>query len=107
MSILRRLAAAVTHSGPGYDLPHIPSRDDDFATWLKARRDEHEDRYGRAPAWYLLDDLLETYRLHADTGTPLNEHVCEGKAIGDCECLEPPTCWCTPADCAGCNRHPF
>ena len=84
MSILRRLAAGVTHTGPGYQQPHIPSRDDDFATWLKARRDEHEDRYGRAPAWYLLDDLLDLYRLHADTGTPLNEHVCEAGNRDDC-----------------------
>lgn len=23
-----------------------------------------------------------------DTGTPLGEHVCEGRVVGDCECLE-------------------
>lgn len=63
---------------------NLPARDDDFATWLKARRDEHEDRYGQAPAWYVLDDLLNTYRLHADTATPLGEHVCEAGNRDDC-----------------------
>lgn len=53
----------------------IPTRDDAVAQWLKARRDEHSDRYGRLPAWYVLDELLDTYRLHADTGIPLGQPV--------------------------------
>ncbi|MFJ5644095.1 hypothetical protein [Streptomyces sp. NPDC093223] len=62
-----------------------PARGDQFETWLKAQRDEFE-RDGTP--WPVIDYLLDEYRLHADTGTPLSEHVCEGKAIGDCECLE-------------------
>jgi hypothetical protein len=86
MSILRRLRAAVTHTGPGYDLPPIPARGDDFEAWLRAQRDEHrDDDHGR---WSAYDDLLDRYRLHADTHTPLGEHVCEGRVAGDCQCLE-------------------
>lgn len=65
-----------------------PQRGDAVEAWLKARRDEHRDQYGATPAWFLLDDLLDLYRLHADTGTPLGEHLCEGRVVGDCECLE-------------------
>jgi hypothetical protein len=86
VNLLRRLLAAVTHSGPGYDLPPIPARGDAFDTWLKTQRDAHSDRYGVTPAWYVLDDALDRYRLHADTRTPLTEHVCEGR--GDCDCAE-------------------
>lgn len=88
MSRFRRLLAAVTHSGPGYDLPPLPARGDAVEAWLRAARDVHSDRYGVTPAWFVLDDLLDLYRLHADTGTPLTEHVCQGQVIGDCECLE-------------------
>ncbi|MET9304960.1 hypothetical protein ABZX68_06425 [Streptomyces cellulosae] len=63
-------------------------RGDAFEQWLKARRDEWAPE-GCQP-WQILDQTLEEYRLHADTGTPLGEHVCEGKAVGDCECLEQP-----------------
>lgn len=89
---LRRLRAGITNSGPGYDTrpAPLPIRDDAVAAWLKAQRDLHEDRYGRTPAWYVADHILETYRLHADTGTPLDEHVCEGLMAGDCACFEQP-----------------
>jgi len=63
-------------------------RGDAFEQWLKARRDEWAPE-GCQP-WQILDQTLEEYRLHADTGAPLGEHVCEGKAVGDCECLEQP-----------------
>lgn len=63
-----------------------PRRGDAFAQWLKAQRDEYEQTTGRE--WRALNEVLDTYRLHADTGTPLGEHVCEGRAVGDCECLE-------------------
>lgn len=63
-------------------------RGDQFEAWLKAQRDDHrDDDRGR---WSAYDDLLDRYRLHADTGTPLGEHLCEGQAVGDCECLEQP-----------------
>lgn len=66
-----------------------PRRGDEFEQWLKAQRDEYEVR--SSPQWGALDEVLDTYRLYADTGTPLGEHVCEGRAAGDCECLETPT----------------
>jgi len=61
-------------------------RGDQFEAWLKAQRDEHPRP---SHAWVMVDCVLDTYRLYADTGTPLSEHVCEGQAIGDCEHLEP------------------
>lgn len=64
-----------------------PQRGDAFEQWLKAQR----DGWGpKSPPWNVLDDALDLYRLHADTGTPLGEHVCEGRAAGDCDCLEQP-----------------
>lgn len=63
----------------------LPRRGDQFETWLKAQRDAC---FGHASTWAAVDGLLDQYRLHADTGTPLGEHVCEGKAVGDCACLE-------------------
>lgn len=66
-----------------------PRRGDVFEQWLKARRDEYGwEGANRRDLWDVLDDVLDLYRLHADTGTPLGEHVCEGKVVGDCECLE-------------------
>ncbi len=93
MSPFRTRLLQLLTPGPSGPAKHVPARDDDIATWLKQQRDQMEDRFGRLPAWYVLDDLLDTYRLHADTVTPLDQHV---------------PCACTPADCAGCdNRHPF
>jgi hypothetical protein len=63
-----------------------PRRGDQFEQWLKTQRDENRDT-GHG-VWSTLDGLLDRYRLHADTGTPLGEHVCEGQAVGDCQCLE-------------------
>jgi hypothetical protein len=79
---LRRMADETATETPQ------PRRGDAFEQWLKARRDEWAPE-GCQP-WQILDQTLEEYRLHADTGTPLGEHVCEGKAVGDCECLEQP-----------------
>lgn len=90
MTTIRRFLAALTHSGPGYDPAPLPQRGDVVEQWLKTRRDQHVDSYGRSPAWYTLDDLLDTYRLHADTDIPLGEHACTGQAVGDCDCLETP-----------------
>jgi hypothetical protein len=52
---------------------HLPRRDDAVATWLKKWRDQRDPR----PAHWVLDEMLDLYRLHADTGTPLAQHACE------------------------------
>jgi hypothetical protein len=65
-----------------------PRRGDQFEAWLKAQRDEYEVR--SSPQWAALDEVLDTYRLHADMGVQLDGHVCEGRVVGDCECLEQP-----------------
>ncbi|KYK14236.1 MULTISPECIES: hypothetical protein [Streptomyces] len=62
-------------------------RGDAFEAWLKAQRDDHPRS---SHAWFMVDCVLDRYRLHADTGTPLGEHVCEARVVGDCECLEQP-----------------
>lgn len=55
---------------------HQCRRDDDVAAWLKRRRDEFEQGKGsEADYWDILDNLLDDYRLHADTGTPLDTEV--------------------------------
>jgi hypothetical protein len=59
----------------GDSTPALPRRDDHVAAWLKQRRD------GYVPSdagWVVLDYALDNYRLHADTGTPLDQHACEG-----------------------------
>ena len=64
---------------------HRPAHNDEFAQWLKAQRSQYLDD---STGWNIVDDLLDTYRLHADTGTPLDGHVCEGRMVGDCQHLE-------------------
>lgn len=54
----------------------VPKRGDQVEAWLKSQRDEH---HASSPQWQALDEALDTYRLHADTGTPLSQHVCEGR----------------------------
>lgn len=56
---------------------HRPERGDEIEAWIKAVRDGHLSTGpdGRTEAWYALDDLLDDYRLHADTGTPMLEEV--------------------------------
>lgn len=80
---LRRLAVEAHDTGTQQQVQ--PARGDQFEAWLKTQRDAAT---GYTDAWNALDDALDRYRLHADTGTPLGEHVCEGKVVGDCECLE-------------------
>lgn len=84
-AFLRRFLAGLTHSGPSYDLPPLPARGDAVEAWLKAQRDQLVDGYDSpSPDWYALDAVLDDYRLHADTGTPLGEHVCDGGNCDDC-----------------------
>ena len=89
------VAAHIRHllDTPAAEAPEPATQDearrgDAFEAWLKAQRDEYEVR--SSPQWAALNEVLDTYRLHADTGTPLGEHVCEGRTVGDCECLEQP-----------------
>lgn len=50
-----------------------PHRGDEVEAWIKRER----DRYGEVLdlEWHALDDLLDNYREHADTGTPLHVDV--------------------------------
>ena len=50
----------------------IPTREDDVAEWIKKWRETFGDK---SPQWYAIDDMLDDYREHADTGTPLNHEV--------------------------------
>jgi hypothetical protein len=91
-----------------------PRRGDAVEQWLKTQRDAAADY---PEAYQATDGLLDLYRLHADTGTPLGEHVCEGQAVGDCDCLEQPAAFeaeivhACPPDGSGltpcCGRTPF
>lgn len=52
-----------------------PRRGDEVEAWLKRRRDAYDKDSPHQPyrgAWTALDDALDNYRLHADTGTPLS-----------------------------------
>jgi hypothetical protein len=50
----------------------MPERGDAVERWLKRFRDEHAND---TPTWQVADWLLDDYRLHADTGTPLDAEV--------------------------------
>ncbi|WP_354643910.1 hypothetical protein [Kitasatospora camelliae] len=54
---------------------------DAVEAWLRAQRDAAADH---PEAWQMMDGLLDLYRLHADTRTPLDQHVCEGGTPDDC-----------------------
>ncbi len=59
-------------------IPHDPVRGSDVAAWIQRRRDaigsERRNAAARA-AWATLDDLLDDYHQHADTGIPLYLNV--------------------------------
>lgn len=57
--------------------------------WANQRDDHNSHGTNDHEMYDAIDALLDQYQLHADTGTPLGEHVCEGRAVGDCERLEP------------------
>jgi hypothetical protein len=71
----------ISTGGNAEDPTPLPQRGDAFEQWLKAQRDEWhpQDRQ-----WQLLDDVLDEYRLHADTRTPLDQHACDHC----CDCRE-------------------
>lgn len=76
----RKLGQAVTHSGPSYQPEPLPQRGDRFDRWLKTQRARFE---GGSEQWDTIDQLLDQYRLHADTGTRLDERACDYHC--DCE----------------------
>jgi len=53
-----------------------PRRGDEVEAWIKRFRDSYSD-HGWEDEWAALDDLLDDYRLHADTGTSLSQDVSE------------------------------
>lgn len=59
--------------------PHTPHRESDVAAWIKRHRDQFfgENIQG-SERWHALDRLLDDYRLHADTGTPLDQEALDG-----------------------------
>lgn len=61
--------------------PPLPRRGDHVEAWLKQQRDAC---FGHASTYNAVDGLLDDYRLHADTGTPLDQHCCEGGNVDDC-----------------------
>lgn len=91
MSPFRTRLFQLLAPSPSEPARHIPREGDDVEQWLTAERDQHSDRFGEPPAWFLIDALLADYQAHARAGVPLDQ----------------PPCSCTPADCAGCDRHPF
>lgn len=65
----------LTQPKPGF----APQRDDSVAEWLKRSRDKCVKH---SQQWFDVDQLLDDYRLHADTGTPLEFDVHESDIGG-------------------------
>lgn len=67
--------AAVMYGEDG--VPHTAHRGSDVEAWIKRWRDAHDSD---SAGWvhhvhHAIDAMLDDYRDHADTGTPLNERV--------------------------------
>jgi hypothetical protein len=76
---------------------HQPKRGGDVEAYIKRRRDQFAQH---SPAWDAINDLLDDYQLHADTGTPLAAdpmHIAAGWAPlrGSGEC---PSCGVSPGE---------
>jgi hypothetical protein len=71
-------AAAVPDTGQAPEPPAEPARGDDVEAWIKRARDAYSPFDEEGDYFRLLDGLLDDYRLHRVTGTPLTEHACEG-----------------------------
>jgi hypothetical protein len=84
-------ALDVAAETPQPETQAAPRRGDAVDQWLTAQRNKHGWKGSNDRTLFdALDNVLDQYRLHADTGTPLGDHVCEGTTVGDCECLEQP-----------------
>jgi len=84
LALAARDLASEVDKLPGGDQPagwrrsrHAAVRGDDVEAWLKRKRDELEDEGWQGVVRSALDDLLDDYRLHADTGAFLDTEVCE------------------------------
>lgn len=61
--------------------PHKAKRGDEVEAWIKRARNQVTSGTplgDEMPGWNELDDLLDDYRLHADTGRPLSEEDHDG-----------------------------
>lgn len=62
---------------------HVPKRGDDIEAWIKQWRDRYDpngsDRH--IDAWIAADDMLDDYRLHADTGMPIDQAVTDWPGV--------------------------
>lgn len=77
------------HQGLQYDPflspTHQPHRGSDVESWLRAKRDAQasspfEDG-GQPGIWYILDDILDEYRLRADIGIQLGDPIPDGSSL--------------------------
>lgn len=57
---------------------HRPQRGDDVDEWVKRNRDFYRATNVNVDGYTVLDNLLNDYRLHADTGMPLSEEARDG-----------------------------
>jgi hypothetical protein len=75
-STLRNLTRHTEQEAEQAGMGAHPERGDEVEAWLKRRRDSHVDAGGwGSPEWHAVDSLLDDYREHADTGTPLDLDV--------------------------------
>jgi hypothetical protein len=57
-------------------ITHQPERGDAVEAWIKRHRDCEVNTAGvRLDTWFHFDAMLDEYREHADTGTPLDREV--------------------------------
>lgn len=56
---------------------HHPERGSDIDAWLKRHRDQYVNHSTgeKTGVWHAIDGILDDYRDHADTGTPLGQDV--------------------------------
>lgn len=54
---------------------HEPRRGDEIESWIKRWRDGYGTSRDFDAAWTALNHLLDDYRDHADTGTPLHLEI--------------------------------
>jgi hypothetical protein len=67
--------------GPDFEVEpeYVPMRGDAVEKWLKAKRDEWPRPHSsmETQGWDVLDELLDEYRLRADTGLTLTDDIAD------------------------------